>query len=107
MEAISSHEIVHSRHFALFKSSHFEDMDTTDEQFCMDNKDSSISTVTYELCNDQQSKTKDYCLESAACLLPHPTKVWKGGEDAYFVTPQVIAVADGKYQSSLHFHRFV
>ena len=34
-------------------------------------------------------------LASAWCLMPHPDKVYKGGEDAAFGSPHAIGVADG------------
>jgi len=44
---------------------------------------------------DSERKESSLQLESAAYLLPHPSKVWKGGEDAHFITSKVIGVADG------------
>ena len=33
--------------------------------------------------------------ESGVCMIPHPEKAYRGGEDAYFITSSVIGVADG------------
>lgn len=33
--------------------------------------------------------------ESAVCNIPHDEKKFKGGEDAYAISPNLIAVADG------------
>lgn len=35
------------------------------------------------------------CLQTGVAMIPHPEKAHKGGEDAAFVTPSVIGVADG------------
>jgi protein phosphatase PTC7 len=53
-----------------------------------------FSTVkTTESKND----TSPYIMDASACVLPHPDKVDKGGEDAYFISNdgQAIGVADG------------
>jgi hypothetical protein len=34
-------------------------------------------------------------LETGVCLIPHPDKVGKGGEDAMFATPSIVGLADG------------
>lgn len=38
-------------------------------------------------------------LESGAFVIPHPSKAYKGGEDAHFITPNAVGVADGKIVS--------
>ncbi|CAI9770089.1 unnamed protein product [Fraxinus pennsylvanica] len=44
----------------------------------------------------------DFVLSSGAALLPHPSKVLTGGEDAYFISGQTwLGVADGVSQWSL------
>jgi len=42
--------------------------------------------------NDHPKRVK---LESGAFVVPHPSKAYKGGEDAHFVTENVLGVADG------------
>ena len=41
------------------------------------------------------SKPCGHTLASAWCLMPHPDKIFKGGEDAAFGTENAIGVADG------------
>ncbi|XP_073028703.1 uncharacterized protein [Primulina eburnea] len=49
----------------------------------------------------QEIQMTDFVLSSGAALLPHPSKVLTGGEDAYFVTGQTwLGVADGVGQWS-------
>lgn len=43
---------------------------------------------------DKKQGTR-FSFESGACSIPHPDKVAKGGEDAFFITPNAIGVADG------------
>lgn len=38
---------------------------------------------------------KKYFFNLAFAFAPHPHKVWKGGEDALFVSKNIIIVADG------------
>jgi hypothetical protein len=35
---------------------------------------------------------------SGACVLPHPSKIKRGGEDAHFIRNQVVGVFDGVSQ---------
>lgn len=49
----------------------------------------------------QEIQMTDFVLSSGAAVLPHPSKVLTGGEDAYFVTGQTwLGVADGVGQWS-------
>lgn len=43
------------------------------------------------LCSEQHVDTSDLKLVIGASMIPHPEKVDKGGEDAYFMTE------DGKF----------
>ena len=38
---------------------------------------------------------KRYEFKMAWGSAPHPDKVWKGGEDAFFVSKNILVVADG------------
>ena len=44
--------------------------------------------------NSYNSSSK-IALKTGACMIPHPDKVHKGGEDAYFLSPHIMGVADG------------
>ncbi|XP_073122319.1 uncharacterized protein [Henckelia pumila] len=49
----------------------------------------------------QEIQVTDFVLSSGAALLPHPSKVLTGGEDAYFVSGQTwLGIADGVGQWS-------
>eukprot|EP01117_Protostelium_nocturnum_P014624 TRINITY_DN5585_c0_g1_i1.p1 TRINITY_DN5585_c0_g1~~TRINITY_DN5585_c0_g1_i1.p1 ORF type:complete len:413 (-),score=123.06 TRINITY_DN5585_c0_g1_i1:133-1203(-) len=41
------------------------------------------------------SKNRNFQLESGVRIIAHPSKVAKGGEDAFFVSPYAVGVADG------------
>lgn len=44
---------------------------------------------------EEPKSSQKYEFEVAWAAAPHPAKAWKGGEDAIFVTPNVLVVADG------------
>ena len=44
--------------------------------------------ISFMLCSDQLR------FKAAACVLPHPDKVAKGGEDAYFIAEDGLAIGD-------------
>eukprot|EP01132_Coremiostelium_polycephalum_P005511 gene5511-6865_t len=57
------------------------------------NNDGSISPRD----TNNNKKLKDYHFYSGVCVIPHPNKRHKGGEDAYFISQdrKVLGVADG------------
>jgi len=46
-------------------------------------------------CSSDTSTTQRFVLNTEYCLLPHPAKAAKGGEDACFATSHAVGVADG------------
>ena len=44
---------------------------------------------------EMENHKRKYFFKLAFAFAPHPHKVWKGGEDAIFVSKNIILVADG------------
>ena len=57
------------------------------------NKDSRKKIFFFESQNEIAKK--NYYFKLAFASAPHPHKVWKGGEDALFVSKNIILIADG------------
>jgi len=55
----------------------------------------SFSTSSSKIAGKYQFETKKSYLESGSFVVPHPAKAYKGGEDAHFISENVIGVADG------------
>ncbi len=56
------------------------------------NKDSRKKIFLLEQIDSHKKK---YHFKLAFASAPHPEKVWKGGEDALFVSKNIIIIADG------------
>ncbi len=56
------------------------------------NKDSRKKIFPFDLVEPAK---KSYQFKLAFASAPHPHKVWKGGEDALFVSRNIILIADG------------
>ncbi|KAK6156863.1 hypothetical protein DH2020_011111 [Rehmannia glutinosa] len=64
--------------------------------------ESTVPESTESATKSQQILMTNFVLSSGAALLPHPSKVLTGGEDAYFIAGQTwLGVADGVGQWSL------
>jgi hypothetical protein len=44
---------------------------------------------------EKEDKQAELFLDSAASVIPHPQKAYKGGEDAHFISSRAVGVADG------------
>ncbi|XP_042493269.1 probable protein phosphatase 2C BIPP2C1 [Macadamia integrifolia] len=60
-----------------------------------------VSTISFSNCGEITSSIGGLFLSSGAAMLPHPSKALTGGEDAFFVAPNWLGVADGVGQWSL------
>ncbi|KAG8368693.1 hypothetical protein BUALT_Bualt15G0072200 [Buddleja alternifolia] len=92
---------------SILESKKTEDDDNVLSSESSDHVNASIYEVT-ELestefaTNSQEVLTTNFVLSSGAAVLPHPSKVLTGGEDAYFVAGQTwLGVADGVGEWSL------
>jgi serine/threonine protein phosphatase PrpC len=56
------------------------------------NKDSRKKIFPFDLI---EAPKRCYQFKLAFASAPHPHKVWKGGEDALFVSKNIILIADG------------
>ncbi|KAL7157193.1 hypothetical protein ABFS83_02G061100 [Erythranthe nasuta] len=65
--------------------------------------DSVEESATTSILDSREIISTEFVLSSGAALLPHPSKVLTGGEDAYFIAGQTwLGVADGIGQWSFH-----
>ena len=55
----------------------------------------STTTTTTTEGSGSGSKRFKYVFDHGTYMIPHPAKAYKGGEDAFYVSDNVLAVADG------------
>lgn len=59
------------------------------------NPPSNAFKFSYFSTEKEEDKEVSLFLESAASVIPHPQKAYKGGEDAHFISTRAVGVADG------------